>query len=357
MRDATRTLLTGVLVAAAAMLLVTLFAAIGSDRLGYDFRTYLEAAESVREGGSPYVAPESALVEQGRAYVYPPQLAIVLVPLTAFPVDVASALGLLGALAALVAALAVAGIRDLRCYAALLVSAPAWNALEMANLSAVLPLGLALAWRYRSTLWPLAGFVGITVAAKVFVWPVVVWTAATGRLRAAGLALAVAAALTASAWAAIGFDGLTTYPSLLDRLADAHASDSYSLIGVADALGLDDTFGRIAMLVVGGGLLAACVSLGREGDDRRAFTCAVAAALALTPIVWQHHLVLLFVPLALSRPRFTPLWLAPACLWLAPRAGNGEGLESILPAAVIAVLFAVLLVRLKTRGVAAEATT
>jgi hypothetical protein len=44
-------------------------------------------------------------------------------------------------------------------------------------------------------------------------------------------------------------------------------------------------------------------------------------------------------------------------LWLAPRAGNGEGLESILPAAVIAVLFAVLLVRLKTRGVAAEATT
>jgi hypothetical protein len=342
-RGLSRTLVTAVLVAAAAMLLVTLFAAIGSDRLGHDFRAYVAAAENVREGQSPYPSSESPLVEEGRAYVYPPQLAIALVPLTSLSVDVASALGFLAALGALLGALAVLGIRDMRCYAALLVSAPAWNSLEMANLSAALPLGLALAWRFRSTLWPLGTVLGLTVAAKLFVWPVLIWTVATKRVRAAALAATIGVGVTVGAWATIGFDGLKAYPRLLERLADVHADDSYSFVGVVDALGLDDVIGRLAMLVVGGGLLVACARLGRDGDDRRAFTCAVVAALALTPIVWQHHLAILFVPLALARPRFSAIWLAPAILWLAPRAGNGEGLEPLIPVAVVTLVVVALL--------------
>ena len=43
--------------------------------------------------------------------------------------------------------------------------------------------------------------------------------------------------------------------------------------------------------------------------DRLALTAAIAASLALTPILWIHYLVLLIVPLALARPRFAPLWL------------------------------------------------
>jgi hypothetical protein len=343
-RGLSRTLVAAVLVAAAALLLVTLFAAIGSDRLGGDFRTYLATAESLREGQSPYPSSDSPLVDEGRAYVYPPQLAIALVPLTSLSVDVASALGFLAALGALLGALAVLGIRDMRCYAALLVSAPAWNALEMANFSAVLALGLALTWRFRSTLWPLATVLGLTVAAKLFVWPVLVWTVATRRVRAAALAVTVGVVVTMGAWAAIGFDGLTAYPRLLERLTEVHADDSYSFIGGADALGLDDVIGRLAMLVVGGGLLVACARHGHDGDDRRAFTCAVAAALALTPILWQHHLVILFVPLALARPRFSAIWLAPAVLWLAPRAGNGEGLEAFVPALVVTLVVVRLLV-------------
>ena len=35
------------------------------------------------------------------------------------------------------------------------------------------------------------------------------------------------------------------------------------------------------------------------------------AALASTPIVWDHYMVLLFVPIALASPRSPALWLIP----------------------------------------------
>ena len=42
------------------------------------------------------------------------------------------------------------------------------------------------------------------------------------------------------------------------------------------------------------------------------------ATLALSPIVWLHYLVVLLVPMAIARPRFTPLWLLPILLWTSP---------------------------------------
>ena len=38
---------------------------------------------------------------------------------------------------------------------------------------------------------------------------------------------------------------------------------------------------------------------------------ALAAALAASPILWQHYFILILVPLALTRPRLTPLWFLP----------------------------------------------
>jgi len=91
-------------------------------------------------------------------------------------------------------------------------------------------------------------------------------------------------------------------------------------------------------------LLGLAVILARRGDDVRAFTLAIAAALALTPILWWHYLALLIVPLALTRPRFSPIWLLPIAIWLV-RLGAGDGVESALPLLVAALFFAVILIR------------
>ena len=130
--------------------------------------------------------------------------------------------------------------------------------------------------------------------------------------------VAIGVSLTFGAWAVIGFDGLTGYPDLLRRLSDLQSERSYSLVGMAGQLGLSDAVGSAHVALVGVGLLVGCVGFARRGDDARSFTCAVAATLALSPIVWLHYLVVLLVPLAILRPRFSALWLLPVLLWVSP---------------------------------------
>lgn len=120
-----RTLTTGLAVAAAAVLLVTLVSAAGSHRLGLDFRAaYLPAAEAIRDGRSPYEQTKLVADTKWHPYLYPRQLAIALAPATSLPVDVAAFLAFLASLAAVLAALAILGVRNIRCYAVALVWAP-----------------------------------------------------------------------------------------------------------------------------------------------------------------------------------------------------------------------------------------
>ena len=116
-------------------------------------------------------------------------------------------------------------------------------------------------------------------------------------------------------------------------------------MGMAATLGLDENVGRALALVVGGALLVACAHLARRGDDARSFTCAVAATLALSPIVWLHYLVALIVPLAIMRPRFSLIWLLPVLLWVSPKPGYAEGFRTFLPALAVVILVTVLLAR------------
>jgi hypothetical protein len=181
-----------------------------------------------------------------------------------------------------------------------------------------------------------------------------VWTVATRRLRATVWAVVVGVSVTLVAWAAIGFAGLGGYTDLLRRLSDIQSENSYSIVGMASTLGIGETVGQVATVIVGGALLAACVVLARRDDEYRAFTCAVAATLALSPIVWLHYLVLLVVPLAIARPRFSLVWLLPILLWSSPRPGYAEGIQTFLPALVAVVLVTVMLARPRTPPAAVQ---
>jgi hypothetical protein len=176
-------------------------------------------------------------------------------------------------------------------------------------------------------------------------WPLLVWTVAMRRLRATARAAVIGVAVIFGAWAVIGFDGLTGYPDLLQRLSDIQSERSYSIVGMAATAGLGSTAGKVLLLLVGGGLMVGCVLFARRDDDQRSFTCAVAATLALSPIVWLHYLVVLLVPMAIARPRFTVLWLLPVLLWVSPQPGYAEGFQTFMPAIAAAILVTVLLVR------------
>jgi hypothetical protein len=80
---------------------------------------------------------------------------------------------------------------------------------------------------------------------------------------------------------------------------------------------LPEAAATVLSLVVAAAFLAAAARIARgepRGSRKRdvaTLTLVLAAALAASPIVWVHYFLLLLVPLALTRPRLSPLWLVP----------------------------------------------
>jgi hypothetical protein len=343
---------------AAAIVLALIGFSLSEDLLAWDVRfAYLPAAEALLHGDSPYPALDDPILEDQKGYVYPPQLLFVLLPLTPLPIDLVALLVAVGMLALVGATLHLLGVRDPRCYGAAVLWMPTASGVLLSNLSIPFAFALAIAWRYRSAVWPPAVALGLSVSSKLVLWPMFVWMLATRRLRPVFWSVVIGLGLTFGAWAVIGFDGLTGYPDLLRRLSEIQSERSYSIVGMVAALGLGDVVGQALTLVVGVGLLAGCVVLARAGDDARSFTCAVAATLALSPIVWLHYLVVLLVPMAILRPRFSLLWLLPVLLWTSPRPGYAEGIQTFLPLLAATVLLVVLLRRPRPGSAAATAPT
>lgn len=330
--------------------------ALGGSAEPYDFRIFLEAGDDVLAGDSPYVEPEEITETPGSPYVYPPMLAFATTPLAVLPERVRDVYvpGLLFSLVlvlAVVGTLALLDVRDWRCYPVALLYPPNVEAVEYGAIGPILALLVAVAWRCRDRTAVAAAAAGVSVVLKLFLWPLAVWLALTRRIRAALLAAGTAGALALGSWAAIGFEGLADYPRLLRELVELEGEGSYSAFAVLRTLGLPDLAAQTLVVVAGLALIGAAWRAttmpggSREERDRLSLTLVLAAALVMTPILWLHYLGLLVVPIALARPRLSPLWLAPLALtvfevldWYRgwPR-GDGEALASV--AAVVALVF------------------
>src|SRR5262249_41200286 len=152
--------------------------------------------------------------------------------------DAAALVAVLAAAVLLIAALLLLGVRDVRCYAACFLWAPTWQELDMASITAALVLALAIAWRDRDGVRRPWLSLGVAVSAKLFLWPVLVWSCAQRRFRQCVFAITVGLVAALGAWALIGFKGLTAYPALLRTLEANEAYKGYSLVGIASALGM-----------------------------------------------------------------------------------------------------------------------
>src|SRR5205814_6286022 len=147
--------------------------------------------------------------------------------------------------------LSVLGVRDWRCYGVTLLWYPVLQNFLIGSITSLLALGLAVLWRYRDDR-RVATLVSATViAAKVFLWPLVFWLAATRRWTTALYAVAVGIAAVAVSWALFGFAGLTSYPRLLDELSRLEAWKSYSAVAFGIMLGLSTGEARALAIVAG----------------------------------------------------------------------------------------------------------
>ena len=347
--SAARTLVPIVLLGVVPVALAAYFlaAVVPREALGLDFReAFWPAAHAVLHGSNPYPALDSPALAERMAYAYPPIVAIVLAPFGLLPVGLATAVAMPATVAALVGALWVMGVRDWRCYGASLASPVVLVCIQTAALSAVLALAVALAWRHRARGLVTPLLIAALIAAKLFLWPLLVWLAIVRGTRCAVLTGLATVVVIVAPWLA-GFPGAREYLALLSKLTELEGSYAYTPRSLALSLGAASRVAEACAIAAGAIAIAAAVAIrGRVDADRRALALTLLAALLLSPIVWLHYLVAPLPPIALASRRLSPIWLVPCGLWLAA-GGTWTGPSSIQISVslVVMVLVAVLVVR------------
>ena len=316
---------------------VMLFAAAGIAKDGdyaFDFKQFWQGANDVVHARSPYPSREllgassdnlgPLGIQQVFRFPYPAASAVLLAPFGALPFQVAAALEIALLIVATLAALWLVGVRDWRVFGLVSGTVIVNGAIRLGTLTPLLMLLVAVAWRWRDRRLVCAAALAVAIVTKMFLWPLIAWLVVTRRYATAALTTALTAAVTIGGWAVIGFDGFSLYPELVRRLTHVVDDRGYSLVALGVHAGLPLGESRLLPYVVGlpvlvGGLFAV---RGRSDGDRAAFAFAIFASLLLTPIVWLHYFALLFVPLALARPRLGWAWALPLLFWFAPTQEN-----------------------------------
>lgn len=304
----------GAIAAAARLVPILLFALlpvaavstmfiIGLDTgpLALDFRQELyPQAKSIVGGVNPY--PEG---------LWPPLAVLVAVPLTFLPLTSASLVIGIAGLACMAAALRLVGVRDWRVYGVVALWPPVLADIRIAHLTPLLCLLAAAVWRYRDRPHGAGVALGLACGVKFLLWPLGVWLLATGRARAAILAAAFASGslLLVAPFAPLG-DYLRT---LLD-VSDEFDQDSYSTFGLLTQLGTTDSLAHVVTFIFGGLLVVLAWRC-------QSYALAIAAALVLSPIVWLDFYALAAIPLAIARPRMSPIWILPLVTLGLPSSG------------------------------------
>ncbi len=267
----------------------------------YDIEVFLRAGGAVGHGRDPYPPPGSAEISSGFAYVYPYLVAFGFVPL--------SWLGRYGALAfialsvaALIAAAHLAGAREARTYALVVMASCTITGLQMGTLNAVLFLGLAALWRCRDRPVSAGMIAAAVIYAKLFLAPVWLWLVLTRRATASAVAAVAVTVLFALA-ELISPVGTRAYLGMLTVLSRTEAPMGLSLTGLLVNSGLGFTMASWIARVAALGLLIACwLRMRHTADERTLYAGTLAAALVASPIIWSHYLLLLVAPLLVIAP-------------------------------------------------------
>jgi alpha-1,2-mannosyltransferase len=298
-----------------------------------DFAIFRHAGRAVLEGRSPYVRPTARLLAQNDHFVYPAPFAYPFIGFALLPERVGAVIYLVLSAGMVCAAARLLGARDWRCYGAAFLTIPVFGALGVGSIGPLLLLLVAGGWHYRDRI-PVGILFALAAAAKLFLWPLLIWLLVTRRFRASIAAAGTLVALI-SLWALTDAHGLVAYPTTVHVLNEVERGRSYSPQTLALSLGASPgvAAGVSTALALGGA--GAVFALRRR--ERDALVAAIAVALLASPILWLHYLVLLLVPLLLFNSALTARWIVLGLLWVTPHP------ESMgVPWRIILVLAAIL---------------
>jgi hypothetical protein len=327
---------------AIAILLLVARSFVGSGGFAYDYQAYDAAARRIATGQPLYppgVAEAYNSGEYANLYLYPPPLAVMLLPVVFVGSDLGALIWLAIRLALLVAGTLLLPVPRL-AKAALLASAaisfPVWYDLNLGNLSIVLFSLSCLVWRYRGSA---AGGIALAVAG-VLRYPfgiVLLSLAVQRRWRPVLVTIVAGLAIALATLPFVGLSGWLDYVATLRSLGNVSAGEhNLSFATTAHALGIG---GSDAVWVAAGIVAAAALTLfaAARRDPETATVVALAATILCFPFFHPHYLVQLLIPAAFLAGRGQWWGLAlPLLGWLpgelmAPAALLGTALPLLPP--------------------------
>ena len=282
---------------------------VDSSGYGYDFRAYDDAARRIAAGQSLYLPGSVEAYRDGRyegLYLYPPTLAIALVPLTAFSQAGATAAWLairVALLGAGCAALPVSWRVRAVTFGMACISFPVLFDLNIGNVSIVVFALCAAAWRWLDT--PIGGLVHATLIAVRFPFGIFAlsWIVRR-RWRTLGWTIVAGLILIAVSLPLVGISSYAEYLGILRGLPDISVGEhNLSLKSTALELGLPDLAAGLALPL---GYLVGVVAVGYASwwrDASTAFVVTCLATLLVAPFIHPHYLVLLLLPSAILMNR------------------------------------------------------
>lgn len=269
----------------------------------YDVAVFLRAATTVLAGHDPYPRPGTPAVYSGFAFVYPYVVAWLFTPLSWLSRSAAEDVFIAASVAALVAGCRLLRVRELSVYALVLTMSYTVIGLQMGSLNAFLFCAVAGVWRFRDRPVVAVPLLIFVIVSKLFLAPLTLWLLFTRRWTSAFLT-AFLAGLILVAGCLLGPLTIRGYATLLSSLGAHEASLGQSTVGLFLNMGIG-----MRAAVDGSRVLAVVVIIvtARRArqlrDERLLFTGCLASALILSPVVWNHYLVLLTVPLMIQADR------------------------------------------------------
>lgn len=318
-----------------------------SGDVAVDFHAaYWTAGNRLLNGVSPYLWNHQQIAN-GVAFVYPALSALLFAPFALIARGPSEIIFMSLCIVLVPVTLRVLEVRDWRIYGVAFLWLPIFGAWQTANLTMLLLAGTALAWHYRERP-AVAGLVtALAISLKPFVWPLALWLLLTRRWRALAWSLGAGLVVNGVSWWVVGFGSITRYLHLSSSVTAALWRDGYGVPAIVARLGGSHHFGTIIEVIAAGLLVLAIARVGlrrRRGavasgaaalvSDERALVLAIALMLVASPLVWSHYFALLLVPMAIRRPRLSPLWFAPGLMWVCPERTGIAGWELALAWAV-----------------------
>jgi hypothetical protein len=319
-----RWMLAGVALSAigVAWLLLGFLSFPGGEGWAYDYQAYADAAVRLAETGSLYQAETlDGPYRPGPygLYMYAPQLGLAITPLASLELEAAAAAWYVLHVLALALACALLPVRPgirLATFGLAALSLAVTRDLVLGNVSLLLLLPLAAAWRWLDR--PLGSIAqALAMSVRPTLGILLIWQLLRRQWLAVAWTVGAGIALVALTLPFVGLEGYREYLTVLANLTGVTGVEfNYDLSSTALTLGASEEAATLALLV-GYAIAIGAMLLSLRRDRELGFVVTTTGSLLLSPLLWDHYLAMLVLPAAFLAGRGRA-WgiLLPLATWL-----------------------------------------